>query len=86
MAFKLIQLATMKTALDAKERFIVDVAGRPVGVLLDLATYERLREAAEDNCDLRACRAAKTRVAGEMARGKFAPLGLYRAKRLLKPK
>ena len=76
----------MNTALDAKERFIVDASGRRVAVVLDLTTYERLREAAEDNFDLRAYRAAKVRVGGEMARGKFASLDTYRAKRLLKRK
>ena len=36
---------------------------------MDLSTYERLREAAEDNADLRAYRAAKPRVSGEIGRG-----------------
>jgi hypothetical protein len=71
----------MKTVLEAKEQFVVDAAGRRVGVLLDLPTYEQLREAAEDNADVRAYRAVKSRVAGEIARGEYATLAEYRAKR-----
>jgi len=59
----------MKTVLAAKEQFIVDASGQRVGVVLDMPTYEQLRETAEDNLDVRAYRAAKTRVAGEIARG-----------------
>ena len=45
--------------------------------MLDLPTYERLREAPEDNADVRAYRAAKSRVAGEIARGEYATLTDY---------
>jgi hypothetical protein len=76
----------MKTVLEAKEQFIVDAAGRRVGVLLDLPTYERLREAAEDNADLHCYRAARARVAGEIARGEYATLADYRSKRSRKRK
>lgn len=71
----------MKIAPVGKEQFIVDATGQRVGVVLDLPTYERLREAAEDNADLRAYRAAKSRAAGEIARGEFATLEEYRASR-----
>jgi hypothetical protein len=72
--------------LAAKEQFIVDASGERVGVVLDLPTYQQLREAAEDNLDLRAYRAAKLRVAGEIARGESATLAAYRAKRARKQK
>jgi hypothetical protein len=71
----------MKIAPVGKEQFIVDASGQTVGVVLDLRTYERLRGAAEDKADLRAYRAAKSRVAAEMARGEFATLEEYRASR-----
>jgi hypothetical protein len=55
-------------------------------VVLDLNTYERLCEAAEDNSDLRAYRAAKPRVDREIARGDFKTLESYRAKHPRKQK
>jgi hypothetical protein len=76
----------MKTVLAEKEPFIVDTSGQRVGVLLDLPTYDRLREAAEDNLDVRAYRAAKPRVAAEIARGEYVTLADYRAKRSRKAK
>ena len=71
----------MKTVLEEKEQFIVDASGQRVGVLLNLPAYERLREAAEDNADIRSYRAAKSRVAGEIARGEYATLADYGRKR-----
>jgi len=76
----------MKTMIGEKEKFVVDASGQRVGVLLDLPTYERLREAAEDNADIRSYRAARLRVAGEIARGESATLADYRSKRLRKRK
>ena len=76
----------MKAVLAEKEQFIIDASGQRVGVVLDLPTYEQLREAAEDNLDVCAYRTAKSRVAGEVARGEYATLADYRAKRLRKRK
>jgi hypothetical protein len=76
----------MKTVLEQKEQFIVDASGQRVGVLLDLPTYERLREAAEDNADIRSYRAAKSRVAAEIARGECMTLADYASKRSRKRK
>jgi hypothetical protein len=76
----------MKTVLAEKEQFIVDASGERVGVVLDLPTYEQLREAAEDNLDVRAYRAARSRVAGEITRGEYTTLADYRAKRSRKRK
>ncbi len=78
--------ATMKTILEEREQFIVNATGQRVGVLLDLPTYERLREAAEDNAEIRSYRAAKPRVAGEIARGEYATLADYGSKRSRKSK
>jgi hypothetical protein len=41
----------MKAFVLKDEQFVTDAKGRPVGVLLDLKTYERLREAEEDLAD-----------------------------------
>lgn len=76
----------MNTVLGEKEQFIVDASGERVGVVLDLNTYDRLREAAEDNADIHSYRAAKSRVAGEIARGDYVTLTDYRAKRSRKRK
>jgi len=76
----------MKTVLAEKGQFIVDASGQRAGVVLDMPTYEQLREAAEDNLDLRAYRAAKPRVAGEIARGEYVTLADYRANRSRKSK
>jgi predicted RNA-binding protein len=46
----------------------------------------RLREAAEDNANIRAYRAAKVRVSGEISRGEFALLEDSRGKRSRKRK
>ena len=74
----------MKAVSPKKEQFIVNASGQRVGVLLDLPTYERLREAAEENADVRAYREARPIVAAEIGRGEFCTLDEYRARRLRK--
>ena len=76
----------MTIGLMERKQFIVDASGKPIGVLLDLSTYESLREAAEANADIGAYRASKNKVAKEIARGDFATLENYRDKRLQKRK
>jgi hypothetical protein len=76
----------MSAVLEGKEQFIINASGQRVSVVLDLDTYERLCEAAEDNFDLRAYRAANIRVKQEMAQGKFTTPENYRARRLRKQK
>jgi hypothetical protein len=76
----------MKAALEEKEQFIVNASGQRVAVLLDLLTYERLREAAEENADIRSYRAAKSRVAEEIVRGEYVTLADYAGKRSRKRK
>ena len=76
----------MSVVLEKKEQFIVDASGKRVGVLLDLPTYERLREAEEDLDDVRAYDAAAPRVKAEIARGDFITLADYRKARAAKRK
>ncbi|MDQ6632349.1 MAG: hypothetical protein M3Y82_11455, partial [Verrucomicrobiota bacterium] len=75
-----------KTVLEKKEQFIVNASGKRVGVLLDLLTYERLREAEEELDDLRAYVAAAPRVKTEIAKGEFITLADYRKARAAKRK
>lgn len=76
----------MKTVLEDKKQFIVDASGERVGVLLDLPTYERLREAQEELDDIRTYDAAAPRVKAEIARGDFITLTDYRKARAAKRK
>ena len=64
-----------------KEQFLIDAGGKRVGVLLDLSTYERLREAEEELADIAAYDAAKPRVMAEVKVGRCATLTEYRANR-----
>lgn len=71
----------MKTLELHDEQFVTDGKGKRVGVLLDLKTYDRLREAEEELADVRAYDAASTKVAAELKTGRFMTLAEYRAKR-----
>jgi hypothetical protein len=71
----------MKALVLREETFVTDAKGRRVGVVLDLKTYERLREAEEDLADIRAYDAAKPKVTQEVRAGHYASLGDYAAKR-----
>ena len=76
----------MKTVPAEKEQFIVDASGDRVGVVLNLATYERLREAEEELDDIRAYDAAAPRVRAEIAKGDFQTLADYRKARAARRK
>lgn len=67
--------------LAAKEQFLTDAKGKRTGVVLDLATSERLREAAEVLSDIRAYDALHDRAHAEIAAGQFETLASYRASR-----
>jgi len=69
----------MKTR--ATEQFITTADGTRLGVLLDLKTYERLREAEEELADIRAYDTARPKVLAELESGRFSTLVEYRAKR-----
>ncbi len=63
-------------------RFVTDANGRTVGVLLDVKTYERLREAEEDLADIRAYDVARPKVLAEAKAGQVVSLAEYRTRRL----
>ena len=71
----------MKALVLKDEQFVTDAKGKPVGVLLDLKTYERLREAEEDLADIRAYDAARPKVTVDLKSGHFSTLADYRSKR-----
>lgn len=74
------------STLAVKEQFLTDAKGKRTGVLLDLATYERLREAADELSDIRAYDALHDRAHAEIAAGQFETLDSYRASRKRKAK
>jgi hypothetical protein len=67
-----------------KEQFVIDAGGKRVGVLLDLNTYERLREAEEELADIAAYDVAKPKVMAEVRAGHCTTLAEYRAGRAQK--
>ena len=71
----------MKALVLQEEQFVTDGKGKRVGVLLDLKTYDRLREAEEELAVVRAYDAAKPKVLADVKAGRFSTLADYRAKR-----
>jgi hypothetical protein len=69
------------SALVLKEQFLTDAKGKRTGVVLDLVTYERLREAEEELADIHAYDATRDRAHSEIAAGQFATLKSYRVTR-----
>jgi len=65
----------------ANKQFILDDAGKPVAVLLDLATYERLCAAAEEAADVRAYDAAMPQALRELQAGECVEVEQYLAER-----
>ena len=64
-----------------KEQFLTDAGGKRVGVLLDLSTYERLREAEEELADIAAYDAARPKVEAELELGNCVTLPEYQTHR-----
>ena len=62
-------------------QFLTDANGKRTGVVLDLETYERLREAAEELAEIHAYDALHDRAHSEIAAGQSATLRSYRASR-----
>ena len=74
----------MKTTV--VEQFLTDAKGRRTGVVLDLQTYERLREAEEELADIHAYDSFNEKAHAEIAAGQSATLTSYRATRRRKAK
>jgi hypothetical protein len=76
----------MKIA-DVKEtQFLTDAKGKRTGVILDLQTYQRLREAEEELADIQTYDALRDRAHSEIAAGQFTTLASYRTSRRRKAK
>jgi hypothetical protein len=68
----------MKALAAKEEQFLTDAKGKRTGVVLNLATYERLREAEEELADIHAYDALHDRAHSEIAAGQSTTLTSYR--------
>ncbi|HEY2329684.1 MAG TPA: hypothetical protein VGI63_07715 [Verrucomicrobiae bacterium] len=68
------------------EQFLTDAKGKRTGVVLDLQTYEHLREAEEELADIQAYDILRDKAHSEIAAGQRATLTSYRATRSRKAK
>jgi len=64
-----------------EEQFVTDSHGTRIGVVLDLRTYLRLREAEEELADVRAYDRVQPKARREAATGQCVSLRAYRARR-----
>jgi PHD/YefM family antitoxin component YafN of YafNO toxin-antitoxin module len=71
----------MKALVLKDEQFVTDANGKRVGVLLDVKTYEHLREAEEELADIHAYDAARPKVEADIKAGRTASPDDYRTKR-----
>jgi hypothetical protein len=71
----------MKALAAKEEQFLTYAKGKRTGVVLNLDTYERLREAEEELADIHAYDALHDRAHSEITAGQFATLASYRAGR-----
>jgi hypothetical protein len=76
----------MKTLVVRAEQFLTDAKGKRTGVVLDLRTYEHLREAEEELADIQTYDSLRNRAHSEIAAGQFTTLTGYRARRRRKSK
>jgi len=76
----------MKTLAFKEEQFLTDAKGKRTGVVLDLQTYERLREAEEELAEIEAYDSTRDHAHSEIAAGRFSTLAAYRAARERKGK
>jgi hypothetical protein len=76
----------MKALAAKEEQFLTDAKGKRTGVVLDLQTYEHLRQAEEELADIQAYDSTRDRAHSEIAAGQFSTLAAYRASRGRKAK
>ncbi len=76
----------MKTVVVKPEQFLTDAKGKRTAVVLDLRTYEQLREAKEELADIQAYDASVNRAHSEVAAGQSATLAAFRASQRRKAK
>ena len=71
----------MKALVLKDEQFVTDANGKRVGVLLDVKTYEHLRDAEDELADIRAYDSARPNVAADLRAGQFSTLAEHRSRR-----
>jgi hypothetical protein len=76
-----VSFLSMKALALKEEQFVTDSHGTRIGVVLDLRTYQRLRDAEEELADVRAYDRAIPKVRREVAAGQAVSLREYRARR-----
>lgn len=76
----------MKALATKGEQFLTDAKGKRTGVVLDLQTYEHLREAEEELADIHAYDTLHERAHSEIAAGHGVTLSTYRIGRRHKAK
>ena len=64
--------------MSARTEFVTNTHGKRIAVLLDVRSYSRLKEAAEDLADIRAYDKARPRIMAEVKRGQFVTLAQHR--------
>ncbi len=63
--------------MSVRTEFVTNSVGKRVAVLLDLKSYARLKEAAEDLADIRAYDKARPRAIAEVKRGQSVTLAQH---------
>lgn len=76
----------MKTLVAKTAQFLTDANGKRTGVLLDLETYQQLRDAEEELADIQTYDALRDKAHAEIAAGQAVTLTSYRAARRRKGK
>ncbi len=66
----------------ARTEFVTNDKGKRVAVLLDVKSYSRLMDAAEELSDIRAYDKAKPLVTAELKRGQFITLAQHHKKKI----
>jgi hypothetical protein len=72
--------------MPSRTEFVTDAKGKRVAVLLDLKSYARLTDAAEELEDIRAYDKARPVVLDEVKRGQFVTLASHLKKRAVSAK
>jgi hypothetical protein len=76
----------MKTLAIKPDQFLTDAKGNRTGVILDLQTYQHLRDAEEELADIQAYDSSAIRVHSQVAAGDYLTLSEYKTGRRRKAK
>lgn len=71
----------MKTLAVKEEQYLTNAQGKRTGVILDLQTYQHLREAEEELADIQTYDALHKHAHSEIAAGQYSTLAAYRGSR-----